>query len=149
LEPTHRLPSSPGLAAPVEAGADGPAQDDVERPRRPSGSKQAGAARGGETLAKCCQRFRFVIVQIGKGDEPAQQRGAVVGAVGFRFTAQWQRDLMALVQVSAWLALLAFWVRGTAMGVRMRVSWRARRAQRAEAASAAAESAAESVVEVP
>ena len=37
------------------------------------------------------------------------------GSIGFRFTAQWQRDLVALLQVLVWLALAAFWLRSTAV----------------------------------
>ncbi len=59
------------------------------------------------------------------------------GAIGFRFTAQWQRNLIALVQVLAWLALGGFWFRSTKLGRRLRAARRARRAARSAAAASA------------
>ena len=56
------------------------------------------------------------------------------GSIGFRFTAQWQRDLVALAQALVWLALAVFWFRSTAAADRWRTARRARR----EAAAAAA-----------
>ena len=47
-----------------------------------------------------------------------EQRAA--GSVSFRFTAQWQRNLVAFAQVVLWLALAVFWLRDTAAGLRLR-----------------------------
>ena len=58
--------------------------------------------------------------------------------IGFRFTAQWQRDLVALAQVLVWAALAAFWIRSTTFGRRVRAARRARRAARTAAARLAA-----------
>lgn len=60
-----------------------------------------------------------------------QQRTA--GSIGFRYTAQWQRDLVALAQVLVWLALAVFWLKGTAAGRR----WSASRSAGRESLAAA------------
>ncbi|MGZ8733678.1 MAG: glycosyltransferase [Acidimicrobiia bacterium] len=60
------------------------------------------------------------------------------GSIGFRFTAQWQRNLVAVVQVGVWLAFAVFWVRSTAVGTRVRRARRARRVARAAEVEAAA-----------
>jgi GT2 family glycosyltransferase len=59
------------------------------------------------------------------------------GSIGFRFTAQWQRDLVAVAQILLWLALAAFWLRSTPFGIRVRRARLARRVARADTAASA------------